>query len=477
MSSKGYSHASHLARTARMITAAQSFIHVSPAVLVGGAAPHSTLGRLRIELSRFPGLIGHSTSRVSRRINQDAYSLSLLRNEVFASTPLLHMGVYDGHGSVESVVSAQLAAGLPRALANSQDNVSKRLFFELLRRYRDQIGGEYWGAMYRDRAGYYDRFIAHCNTKQELVLFDTENRGSRMLFDHSGNLIDKNSLLSEQQRLCIIAAYLQFDLEQCCGIAGYDSQPDLKRLSELHPGGSTASTVLLSRFDPSSDGTGTGTRLDPTDQSYFVQPSGLLKLIVTQVGDSKVLICDSNGIAHNLSRPHHADQTREYQRLIHGTRDRRDLLSTDAFGEERFLSNFANTRSFGDIPGKQEGISAEPDIYSYLVGNTRQLPHSEKAKLQFGGDECFVAIVTDGVSDVLSDQEICDLVTSTVNLRGLKTATPQYLADEVVKFVVSVADRHADNATCLILRLSNWGNWPTVDRTGASREQKLLAAL
>lgn len=473
MSNKGCTTNSSKATEARMITAAQSFIHVSPAALAGGAAARSPLGRLKIELAKFPGLIGHSTSRVSRRINQDAYSLALLRNEVFSNTPLLHMGVFDGHGSVESAVSQQLAQGLHRSLAPSQGNSSRNMFFELLRRYKDQISGEYWEAMYKDRVGYYDRFIAHCNTKQELVLFDTENRGSRMLFDHSGNLIDKNSLLNEQQRLTIISSYLQFDLEQCCGVASTDAKPDLQHLSELHPGGSTASTLLLSRFEPGNEDAALGSE----DQSYFVSPTGLLKLIVTQVGDSKVLVCDANGVAHNLSRPHHADQTREYKRLIHGEGDKRDLLSTDAFGEERFLSNFANTRSFGDIPGKQEGISAEPDIYSYLIGNTRQLPHSEKAKLQFGGDECFITIVTDGVSDVLSDQEIVDLVTSTVNLRGLKVATPQFVADEVVKFIVSVADRHADNATCLVLRLSNWGNWPSFDRTGASREQKLLAAL
>ena len=83
-------------------------------------------------------------------------------------------------------------------------------------------------------------------------------------------------------------------------------------------------------------------------------------------------------------------------------------------------------------------------------------------------------MVTDGVTDLLSDQECVDLVTTTVNLRGMKLATPQYVANEVIEFITTIADRDADNATCIVLRLPNWGNWPTLDRTGPLRESKLL---
>ncbi|CAB4254777.1 similar to Saccharomyces cerevisiae YCR079W PTC6 Mitochondrial type 2C protein phosphatase (PP2C) with similarity to mammalian PP1Ks [Maudiozyma barnettii] len=451
---------------------AQAFIHVRPA---GGGVAGAGLGKslLRVPLSKFAGLIGHSSSRVSRRINQDTYSMSLVRNSVFSREPLLNMSVFDGHGVAASNVSSKLAHNLHNWLGQEEPrgSLDSHILFRLLRRYRDLFGGSYWQSLYADREKYYDRFIRHCNTKQEQVLFDQSNQGTRMLFDHSGNLIDKNSLLNEQQRLKIINTFLQFDLEQCCGVNPEQASLDLSSWSDKFPGGSTASSIMLSRFDP------LGSTIPASlsnDQTYFVSPTGLLKLIVTQVGDSKILICDSNGVAHSLSRPHHPDQNREHQRLH---TQNSQLISRDSFGEERFLNNFANTRSFGDVIGKRDGISAEPDIYSYLIGNTSQLPHSEKAKLQFGGDECFIVMVTDGVSDWLSDQELVDLITSTVNLRGLKHATPQFVADEVIKFIVSVADRHADNATCLVLRLSNWGNWPTYDRTGASREQKLLNAI
>ncbi|SMN20655.1 similar to Saccharomyces cerevisiae YCR079W PTC6 Mitochondrial type 2C protein phosphatase (PP2C) with similarity to mammalian PP1Ks [Maudiozyma saulgeensis] len=451
---------------------AQAFIHVRPAG-VGGVGGGLGKSLLKVSLSKFAGLIGHSSSRVSRRINQDTYSMSLLRNSVFSKEPLLNMSVFDGHGIASSNVSSKLAHNLHNWLGQEEPkgSLTSETLFQLLERYKNLFAGSYWESLYLDREKYYDRFIRHCNTKQEQVLFDQSNQGTRMLFDHSGNLIDKNSLLNEQQRLKIINTFLQFDLEQCCGIINpQQNSLDLNSWSEKFPGGSTASSILLSRFDSQ----GSNTPL-PNDQTYFVYPTGLLKLIVTQVGDSKILICDSNGVAHSLSRPHHPDQNREHQRLQQ-TRDSQ-LISTDSFGEERFLNNFANTRSFGDVIGKRDGISAEPDIYSYLIGNTSQLPHSEKAKLQFGGDECFIVMVTDGVSGWLADQEIVDLITSTVNLRGLKHATPQFVADEVIKFIISMADRHADNATCLVLRLSNWGNWPTYDRTGASREQKLLNAI
>lgn len=455
------------------MSAAQSFIHVSPVKKNVGSLVGKSVLKLKIQLSKFPGFIGHCSNRINRRINQDSYSINLINNRIFSPTPLLNMSIFDGHGGSNTRISNLLAENLHNVLATDESNsLSRDTFFDLLHDYKNLIGGEYWKSLYMDRSQYYNRFIKNCNTKEELILFDSENFGSRMLFDKSGNLIDKTSLLNELQRLKIINSYLKFDLEKCCGIDTDNitsrNDIDFNKLNELHPGGSTASSILITEFDsmdsPSTD-----------DQSFFINPRGLLKLIVTQVGDSKILICDSNGIAHNLSKPHHPEEKREFRRLIKNSKDD-GLITKDSFGEERFLNNYANTRSFGDIIGKQDGISAEPDIYSFLIGNTLQLPHSEKSKLQFGGDECFIVMVTDGVSDLLTDQEITDVITSTVNLRGLKHATPQFVAEEVIKFIMTIGDKHADNATCLVLRLPNWGNWPIIDRTGAAREQKLFRA-
>lgn len=449
----------------------QSFIHLKPANLAARAAVVDKSLMLRVHLKKFPSVIGHSSNRISRRYNEDTYSVNMLKLPSLAEEmalarqegpigewkkSVLNISIFDGHGG-GGRVSRLLAERLHQAIVEAAP--SQERLFELLRQYRDLIGGEYWEKLYEERQAFYERFIKNCNTKLEQVLYKTENSGPRMIFDKWGNIIDKRSLLHEHERLRLYYSYLKFDLECCCGYSERDLS--LETRLKKFPGGSTASSIFISPYEEHLS----------FDESFFVAPSGLLKLVVTQVGDTKIILCDQNGIAHSLTKVHHASSSRESERIKSNSSFQRD-----SFGDTRFLNSFANTRSFGDLVGKAEGLTSEPDIYSYLIGSTLDLPHSERSKLQFGGDECFVCLITDGVSDVMSDQELADLITSTVNLRGLKVASPQFVADEVIKYIMAVGGRHADNATCVILRLPNWGNWPNLDRTGAAREAKLLEA-
>lgn len=449
----------------------QSFIHLKPAKAAARAAMADRSLMLRVYLDKFPSVIGHSSNRISRRYNEDTYSIKMLKlpslSEELAQArqgglitewkkSVLNVSIFDGHGG-GGRVSRLLAERLHDAIVEATPTQEK--LFDLLRQYRDLIGGEYWEQLYDSRETFYQKFIKNCNTKQEQVLYDSENSGSRMIFDKWGNIIDKTSLLHEQERLRLYYSFLKFDLETCCGFSEADL-PMETRIEDF-PGGSTASSIFISPYEEQLS----------FDESFFVSPTGLLKLVVTQVGDAKIILCDQNGIAHSLTKVHHASSSRETKRIKSN-----DSFQKDSFGDTRFLNNFTNTRSFGDLVGKSEGLTSEPDIYSYLIGGTRDLPHSERSKLQFGGDECFICLITDGVSDVMSDQELADLITSTVNLRGLKVASPQFVADEVIKYIMAIGGRHADNATCMILRLPNWGNWPNLDRTGADREAKLLAA-
>ncbi|SCU77771.1 LANO_0A01222g1_1 [Lachancea nothofagi CBS 11611] len=472
---------------------AQPFVHLKPANLVLKSfnkqnasssapltAPLNAKGTsspmLRVNLNKFPSFIGHCTSRVNRRVNEDTYSINMLKlpasgqemqclrnknikdkksywdNELPLKKSVLNLSVFDGHGSDR--ISKLLAKELHHEIAGTLP--SREAFFDLLRKYKDVVGGKYWSKLYTKREAYFHRFIANCNTKQEQVLFENDKSGSRMIFDTWGNIIDKNSLLTENERLRLFTAYLNFDFKHCCDASNV---PEAEKVDNRPVGGSTASSVFITPYHED----------DSYDETFLANPESLLKLIVTQVGDTKIVLCDKNGIAHSLTKIHHPTSSRESRRL--GT-----SFQTDSFGDTRFLDNFANTRSFGDSIGKQDGLSCEPDIYSYLIGSTRSLPHSEISKLQFGGDECFVCLITDGVSDLMSDQELVDLITSTVNLRGFKTASPQFVSEEVVRFVAAIGGQQADNATCLVLRLPNWGNWPCIDRTGAIREEKLLSA-
>lgn len=466
----------------------QSFIHLKPATLLKRTSKQLGASKtanddmnahmLRVHLWKFPSFIGHASSRINRMYNEDAYSINMLKlpstssessilksdisfedkreswNSAALQKSILNLSIFDGHGGDR--VSKMLASELHEKIVQMMP--SRHQFELVLKEYKDLVGGKYWSKIYDGRKKYYDRFIKSCNTKVEQVL-QTDGSdvgsGSRMIIDKWGNIIDKTSLLTEHERLRLYSSYLKYDVENICG---FPKDLDPETAMKSYSGGSTASSLFLTSYDET----------ESYDESFFVSPQGLLKLVVTQIGDTKIILCDKNGIAHSLTKVHHPSSRREYRRLG-------GQFQTDSFGDTRFLNNFANTRSFGDRVGKRNGLSCEPDIYSYLIGPTKMLPHAERTKLQFGGDECFICLVTDGVSELMSDQELCDLITSTVNNRGLKTASPQFCAEEVLQYIMAIGSRHADNATCIVLRLPNWGNWPVVDRTGAIREEKLMS--
>lgn len=211
---------------------------------------------------------------------------------------------------------------------------------------------------------------------------------------------------------------------------------------------------------------------------YFYQDNVVSRLLVAHVGDTRAILCDKNGIAHSLTKDHHPSNPTEATRL---RKLSAGMIMTDSFGEERFL-NFANTRSFGDISAKDVGITAEPEISEYLIGNSAMIENfknnpENKEEIEnnhikdFKGDECFIVLVSDGVTNNVSDQEIVDLIMATFNNRGVDKGNPSKAAEEVIGFVECTTGD--DNATCLVVRLCGWGKWPLQDRTGKLREERL----
>ncbi|KAL8810022.1 MAG: hypothetical protein Q9200_002918 [Gallowayella weberi] len=179
-------------------------------------------------------------------------------------------------------------------------------------------------------------------------------------------------------------------------------------------GGSTASIALISTPTPTP----------------FWHPSTPSTLIIAHCGDTRILLSrTSDGVAVPFTTNHHPSAPSEAARL------RRYAASfvTDSFGEER-ISGLANTRSFGDMPSKRMGVSAEPQI------QTLQLNPAEYA---------FMVLVSDGVSNEASDQEIVDIVK--------ECRTPEEGAKKVVTFATETG-KEGDNATCLVEgHLVRWG--------------------
>ena len=177
-------------------------------------------------------------------------------------------------------------------------------------------------------------------------------------------------------------------------------------------GGSTASVALISTPTPTP----------------FWHPSTPSTLLTAHCGDTRILLSrTSDGLAVPLTTNHHPSSPTEAARL------RRHAASfiTDSFGEER-MSGLANTRAFGDMPSKRMGVSAEPQT------QTVQLGPAEYA---------FLALVSDGVSNEASDQEIVDIVK--------ECRTPEEGAKAVVAFATETG-KEGDNATCLVVRLGGW---------------------
>ncbi|KAL8937132.1 MAG: hypothetical protein Q9216_004579 [Gyalolechia sp. 2 TL-2023] len=177
-------------------------------------------------------------------------------------------------------------------------------------------------------------------------------------------------------------------------------------------GGSTASIALISTPSPTP----------------FWHPSIPSTILTAHCGDTRILLSrTSDGLAVPVTTTHHPSSPSEAARL------RRYAASfvTDSFGEER-MSGLANTRSFGDMPSKRMGVSAEPQC------QLTQLAPAEYA---------FMVLVTDGVTNEASDQDIVDIVK--------ECRTPEEGAKAVVAFATETG-KDGDNATCLVVRLGGW---------------------
>ncbi|POY76295.1 hypothetical protein BMF94_0490 [Rhodotorula taiwanensis] len=215
-----------------------------------------------------------------------------------------------------------------------------------------------------------------------------------------------------------VLAFLKADCHVC-------ADPKMKE-----KGGSTATIALLHSLDL------------PHSHPYYA--SSLLSLTIAHLGDTSALLASTqSGRARRLTENHHADSRTESERL----RTSGTGIITDSFGESRWGGVVANTRAVGDAEFKPVGVIAEPDI----------------TKRVFRGDEfSHLILLSDGITDSLSDQEIVDLT------RGFRD--PAQAAKKIVSFAEDIgAD---DNLTCLVVPLPGFGRMGGMDTTASRREYR-----
>ncbi|XP_029028400.1 protein phosphatase 1K, mitochondrial [Betta splendens] len=152
-----------------------------------------------------------------------------------------------------------------------------------------------------------------------------------------------------------------------------------------------------------------------------------VELVVGSVGDSRAML-SRKGRAKRLSKDHTPDRKDERQRI----RSLGGFVAWNGLGQANVNGRLAMTRSIGDFHLKASGVIAEPD--------TRRL------NVQPATDS-FLALTTDGINFLLSDQEICDIINQCQD----PTDAANVIAQQALQY------GSEDNATIVIVPFGAWG--------------------
>lgn len=398
----------------------------------------SSQARLRVPLLKSPSHVGHATLRVNRLYNEDRYSAAVLNLPLHdgAARTVFNFSIFDGHGGEQC--SSYLASHLSEFVEGAGALASPAGDKE-----RDELAKKYW----KNIGGYWKRWYKHRRENFEAMAGEGIQICEAAAASPGAPTAKVDRAAADDLPLRVPLAFLAADY-------AFFERPD-------NASGSTCTSAFLET-------------LHATPSLHYFNRGSLLKLTVAHVGDTRAILVDRHGAAHALTQSHHPSNPAEASRL---RKYAALFFMTDSFGEERFVL-LANTRAFGDLNFKQMGVLAEPQVLQMVVGDRaavrQHLSEEEIARHTvggLGGDEGMLILVTDGVTDVITDQEVADICMAHVNMKGLPRGSPQVCAEEVLKFVEYVGGD--DNATCVVVRLSGWGLWPTEDRTGELRQERM----
>ncbi|XP_059210942.1 protein phosphatase 1K, mitochondrial [Centropristis striata] len=152
-----------------------------------------------------------------------------------------------------------------------------------------------------------------------------------------------------------------------------------------------------------------------------------VELVVASAGDSRAMLC-RKGRAHKLTKDHTPDRKDERHRIqrFGGS------VTWNSIGIANVNGRLAMSRSIGDFHLKASGVIAEPDTRRLTVHHA---------------SDSFLALTTDGINFLLSDQEICDVIS--------QCHDPTEAADVIAEQALQYGSE--DNATIIIVPLGAWG--------------------
>lgn len=213
--------------------------------------------------------------------------------------------------------------------------------------------------------------------------------------------------------------------------------------------GSTASVALLHSLDSPSQPYWAANKLALTIAHCGYVPLPLLYQLThipnANRSDTRVLLCNrETGLVTPLTEKHHAESRVEASRL---RRMGAGLLVSDSYGESRWMGAVENTRGFGDGRWKPSGVTVEPQVETRVID---------------GDAIAYMILVTDGITSLISDQEIIDL--------ARRSLDPSRAAKTIVHFAEDLGA--SDNCTCVVVPLAGWGDVRGEDRTVDRREYR-----
>lgn len=179
----------------------------------------------------------------------------------------------------------------------------------------------------------------------------------------------------------------------------------------------------------------------------FLYPMSITRSsLISPLGrDTRVLLCNrETGLVTPLTEKHHAESRVEASRL---RRMGAGLLVSDSYGESRWMGAVENTRGFGDGRWKPSGVTVEPQVETRVID---------------GEAHAYMILVTDGITSLISDQEIIDL--------ARRSLDPSRAAKTIVHFAEDLGA--SDNCTCVVVPLAGWGDVGGEDRTVDRREYR-----
>jgi serine/threonine protein phosphatase PrpC len=136
-------------------------------------------------------------------------------------------------------------------------------------------------------------------------------------------------------------------------------------------------------------------------------PAGPAPVIVANVGDSRAVLCEGGDVVRQITVDHNPGRPEERARI-----EAAGGFVEKAGGVARVAGMLAVSRSFGDRALRGAGVVAEPHVEIWEVGD------EEDGGVKGWGAERYVILATDGLWDVVQNEEAAGMAGHVLDLGG-----------------------------------------------------------